>query len=460
VESTKALRNFEVAFHFVTFHFFTYSFCYDVLTFFPFATMPTIQTLKARQILDSRGTPTVEVDCLLSDGSFGRAAVPSGASTGSHEALELRDGDKKLYGGKSVLKAVANVERILAALQGAEVADHRKIDGKMITLDGTTNKTKLGANAILGVSMAVCRARAVSEKKSLWQSLADQFGVKLGKQVKLPVPMMNVMNGGKHADSGLSLQECMIVPAGFDRFSDALRAGAEIFMVLKKLLHDAGYSIAVGDEGGFAPHVKDSNEAFSFLVKAIEEAGYGAQVKLAIDAAASEFCDKGVYTVDGKKFTASELTAFYAGLCSRYPLVSVEDSHSEDDWEGFQEMQKVLGEKIQLVGDDLLVTNVSRIKQAIEKNAVNAVLIKLNQIGTVSETVDAIQMTQKAGWNAVVSHRSGETEDAFIAHLAVGLQTGQIKTGSLSRTDRVCKYNELLRIEEELGARAQYVSPF
>ncbi|MDD4628351.1 MAG: phosphopyruvate hydratase [Candidatus Peribacteraceae bacterium] len=421
--------------------------------------MPTIQTLKARQILDSRGTPTVEVDCLLSDGSFGRAAVPSGASTGSHEALELRDGDKKLYGGKSVLKAVANVEHILEALQGAEVADHRKIDGNMITLDGTTNKTKLGANAILGVSMAVCRARAASEKRSLWQSLADQFGVKLGKQVKLPVPMMNVMNGGKHADSGLSLQECMIVPAGFDRFSDALRAGAEIFMVLKKLLHDAGYSTAVGDEGGFAPHVKDSNEAFSFLARAIEEAGYGAHVKLGIDCAASEFYKDGIYAVDGKKLTSAALVKFYEELVSRYPIVSIEDSHSEDDWDGFVALRKAQPE-LQLVGDDLFVTNVSRIKTGIGKQAANAVLIKLNQIGTVSETVDAIQMTQKAGWNAVVSHRSGETEDAFIAHLAVGLQTGQIKTGSLSRTDRVCKYNELLRIEEELGARAQYVSPF
>ncbi|MDD4318910.1 MAG: phosphopyruvate hydratase, partial [Candidatus Peribacteraceae bacterium] len=411
--------------------------------------MPTINALHARQILDSRGTPTVEVDCTLSDGSFGRAAVPSGASTGSHEALELRDGDKKLYGGKSTLKAVANVQDVLAgALKGMDTADQRAIDAKLLALDGTPNKSKLGANAILGVSMAVCRARAASEKKPLWQSLADQYSLTPGPspmgrgEVRLPVPMMNVINGGKHADSGLSFQECMIIPTGFSRFSDALRAGAEIFMQLKKLLHDAGHSTAVGDEGGFAPRVKDSREAFDFLAKAIEEAGYGAQVKLGIDCAASEFMKDGKYTVDGKVLTSSELVTFYEGLTDRYPIVSIEDSHGEDDWEGFAALHKAQP-KLQLVGDDLLVTNVARIQTAIEKKAVNAVLIKLNQIGSVSETVDAIQLTQKQGWNAVVSHRSGETEDTFIAHLAVALQTGQIKTGSLSRTDRVCKYNEL-----------------
>jgi len=276
----------------------------------------------------------------------------------------------------------------------------------------------------------------------------------------LHVPMMNVMNGGKHADSGLSLQECMIVPCGFSRFSDALRAGVEVFMVLKNLLHAAGHITAVGDEGGFAPRVKDSAEAFSFLTKAIEEAGYAGKVKLAIDAAASEFCAKGVYTVDGKQFSSTELTAFYAALCDRYPIVSIEDSHSEDDWDGFKEMQTTLGKQIQLVGDDLLVTNVERLERAIKEKAANAILIKLNQIGTVSETVDAIELAQKNGWRAVVSHRSGETEDTFIADLAVALSTGQIKTGSASRTDRVCKYNQLLRIEEELGAKAKYVSPF
>ncbi len=421
--------------------------------------MPTIQKLHARQILDSRGTPTVEVDCTLSDGSFGRAAVPSGASTGSHEALELRDGDQKLYGGKSVLKAVAHVNGPIAkAVAGKDSADQRAIDATLIDLDGTESKSKLGANAILGISMAVARARAVSEKLPLYRSLAKQFSVK--ETGLLPVPMMNVMNGGKHADSGLSLQECMIVPCGFSRFADALRAGVEVFMTLKKLLKDAGHITAVGDEGGFAPRVKDSAEAFSFLTRAIEEAGYAGKVKLAIDAAASEFCSKGVYTVDGKKFSSPELTQFYATLCDRYPIVSIEDSHSEDDWDGFKEMQMSLGQKIQLVGDDLLVTNVERLKKAIEEKAANAILIKLNQIGTVTETVDAIQLAQKSGWRVVVSHRSGETEDTFIADLAVAIGTGQIKTGSASRTDRVCKYNQLLRIEEELGSKAKYVSPF
>jgi enolase len=422
--------------------------------------MPTIQSLNARQILDSRGTPTVEVDCTLSDGSFGRAAVPSGASTGSHEALELRDGDKAQYGGKSVLKAVKNVNGTIAkALAGRDAADQRALDEAMIELDGTPNKTKLGANAILGVSMAVCRARAASEKKPLWQSLAEQYGVKLGSKVKLPVPMMNVINGGKHADSGLSFQECMIIPTGFSSFAEALRAGAESFMQLKKMLHEAGHITAVGDEGGFAPRVKDSNEAFTFMAHAVEAAGYGAQVKLGIDAAASEFCTDGVYSVDDKKLSSEGLVGYYEQLTDRWPIVSIEDSHAEDDWDGFALLHRKQP-KLQLVGDDLLVTNVTRIEEAIDKKAVNAVLIKLNQIGTVTETVDAIQLAQKEGWNAVVSHRSGETEDTFIAHLAVGLQTGQIKTGSLSRTDRVCKYNELLRIEEELGKRAAYVSPF
>lgn len=429
--------------------------------------MLTIQSLHARQILDSRGTPTVEVDCLLSDGSFGRAAVPSGASTGSHEALELRDGDTKLYGGKSVQKAVANVAAIQAALKGAEASDQRAIDQKMIALDATPNKSKLGANAILGVSMAVARARAASEKLPLYRSLAQQYGTSTpgpssrgGGEFLLPVPMMNVINGGKHADSGLSFQECMIVPCGFSSFSDAIRAGVEVFMTLKKLLTKAGHITAVGDEGGFAPRVKDCTEAFSFLAQAIEEAGYGAQVKLAIDCAASEFCDKGIYTVDGKKLSSSGLVAFYEQLCGRYPIVSIEDSHSEDDWDGFSAMQRALGETTQLVGDDLLVTNVSRLQKAIDAKAANAILIKLNQIGSVSETVDAIQLAQKNGWKAIVSHRSGETEDTFIADLAVALGTGQIKTGSASRTDRVCKYNQLLRIEEELGAKARYVSPF
>ena len=421
--------------------------------------MSTIKHLHARQILDSRGNPTVEVDCVLDDGSFGRAAVPSGASTGSHEALELRDGDKKIFGGKSVSKAVANVNGpILKALKGSSVSDHRTLDQKLIDLDGTPNKAKLGANAILGVSMAVSRARAAQEGKPLWQSLADQFDAK--KPGLLPVPMMNVINGGAHADSGLSFQECMIIPTGFPTFSEALRAGTEVFHVLKSILAKAGHVTAVGDEGGFAPHIKSSDEAFSVLEQAIAAVGYTGKVQLGIDAAASEFYKEGKYTIDGQKLSTDELVAFYAKLCAGHPIVSIEDSHSEDDWAGFAAMQNKLGGSIQLVGDDLFVTNTERLKKGISEKAGNAILIKLNQIGTVSETVDAIQMAQKAGWNAVVSHRSGETEDTFIAHLAVGLSTGQIKTGSLSRTDRVCKYNELLRIEEELGKEAKYESLF
>ncbi len=421
--------------------------------------MTTITSLHARQILDSRGSPTLEVECFLSDGSFGRAAVPSGASTGSHEALELRDGDKKMYFGKSVLKAVNNVNDTIAKeLSGKSCGEQRAVDQIMLTLDGTPNKSSLGANAMLGVSMAVARARAASEKLSLWRSLASQAGVTT--ITTLPVPFMNVINGGAHADSGLSFQECMIVPTGFDSFSRALQAGAEIFHTLKSILKGLGHVTAVGDEGGFAPHVKSSDEALTILVQAIDKAGYAGKVQLALDCAASEFYKDGAYAVDGKTMNSTELVDFYGELLKKYPIVSIEDSHSEDDWEGFALMQQKYGMKTQLVGDDLFVTNTKRIEQGIEKRAANAVLIKLNQIGTVSETVDAIKMTQDAGWNAVVSHRSGETEDTFIADLAVGLQTGQIKTGSLSRTDRICKYNQLLRIEEELGSKAVYRSPF
>ncbi len=420
-----------------------------------------IASLVARQILDSRGTPTIEVDAVLDDGSFGRAAVPSGASTGSHEALELRDGDKTKYQGKSVLKAVANVTGpILIQLKGMDVASQRAVDEALVALDGTPNKSKLGANAILGVSMAVCRARAVSQGQPLWESLAEQYDVSLVQNVSLPVPMMNVINGGKHADSGLSFQECMIIPIDFLSFSEALRAGDEVFMTLKELLQEAGHSTAVGDEGGFAPHLKGSKEAFEFLHPAIDKAGYKGRIKIGIDAAASEFYKDGKYHLDGRMFTSNELVEYYQELIHDYHLISIEDSHSEDDWDGFVQMQSTVGNQVQLVGDDLLVTNTKRIEQAIEKKAVNAVLIKVNQIGTVSETVDAIQLAQQNGWNAITSHRSGETEDTFIAHLAVGLRCGQIKTGSLSRTDRVCKYNELLRIEEQAGKRSAYVSPF
>ena len=421
--------------------------------------MPTISKIHARQILDSRGNPTVEVDLELSDGVFGRAAVPSGASTGTHEALELRDGDKSAYLGKGVSKAVSHVNNAIAqALLGADIADQRALDAMLLDLDGTPNKSSLGANALLGVSMAACRARAGTEHKPLWQSLADQFEV--GEPHLLPTPMMNIINGGKHADSGLSFQECMVIPTDFSSFSDALRAGSEIFHHLKKLLKDAGYTVAVGDEGGFAPQVQSGEEAFDFLLKAIDVAGYTGKVQLGIDAAASEFYADGKYKVDGKMLSSEELTEYYTGLCEKYPLVSIEDSHSEDDWNGFASLTSAIGADHQLVGDDLLVTNVERIQKAIDEKTVNSVLIKLNQIGTVSETVDAINLAHSNGWTAVVSHRSGETEDTFIAHLAVGLKTGQIKTGSLSRTDRVCKYNQLLRIEEQLGDKAQYKSPF
>ncbi len=421
--------------------------------------MTTITTLRARQILDSRGNPTLEADCTLSDGSFGRAAVPSGASTGTHEALELRDGDKAKYLGKSVEKAVANVNGPIAkALAGKPVESQKDVDQIMLDLDGTPNKSKLGANAILGVSMAVAKARAASEKQSLWQSLAKQYGVK--DATLLPTPMMNVINGGAHADSGLSFQECMIIPTGFKTFSDALRAGAETFHALKKILKDKGHVTAVGDEGGFAPHVKDSDEALGVLMEAIKKAGYEGKIQLALDCAANEYYKDGKYTVDGKTFTSAELVEFYGKLIAKYPIVSIEDGFAEDDWEGFGMMNQKFGSKLQLVGDDLFVTNTQRVKQGIEKKVANSVLIKLNQIGSVSETVATIQMCQAAGWTAVTSHRSGETEDAFIADLAVGLRTGQIKTGSLSRTDRVAKYNQLLRIEEELGSKAKYQSPF
>lgn len=421
--------------------------------------MPSIVSLHARQILDSRGNPTVEVDCTLDDGSFGRAAVPSGASTGSHEALELRDGDKSVYLGKAVTKAVSNVNNAIAeAIVGQDVSDQRAIDTIMLTLDGTPNKANLGANAILGASMAVSKARAASEKLPLYASLAKQFGV--ADTTLLPVPLMNVINGGAHADSGLSFQECMLVPTDFDNFSDALRAGAEVFHALKSILKAKGHVTAVGDEGGFAPHLTNSDDAFATLTEAIEKAGYTGRIKFAIDAAASEFYKDGMYHIDGKTLSSQELVAYYEALCAKYPIVSIEDSHAEDDWEGFQTMVQKMQGKVQIVGDDLLVTNVQRIEKAIASKAASSVLIKLNQIGSVSETVDAIQMAQKAGWTAISSHRSGETEDTFIADLAVGLGTGQIKTGSLSRTDRICKYNQLLRIEEELGSKARYVSPF
>lgn len=418
-----------------------------------------IRHLHARQILDSRGNPTIEVDCVLDDGARGRAAVPSGASTGSHEALELRDGDVLVYGGKSVGNAVGHVNGVMMKeLAGKAASDQRTVDRHLLDLDGTPNKAKLGANAILGVSMAVCRARAASEGRSLWRSLADQFGVACPHQ--LPVPLMNVLNGGKHADSGLSFQECMIVPTGFDRFADALRAGVETYHALHRILRKAGQVTAVGDEGGFAPRVPDASHAFDLLLQAIAEAGYRDRIKLAIDPAASEFHKDGRYAVDGMTVDAHRLSDYYIDLTKRFPLVSIEDGHGEDDWDGFVELNERTGSAVQIVGDDLYVTNVARIKKGLDMHATDAVLIKLNQIGTVSETADAVRLAQESGLRAIISHRSGETEDTFIAHLAVALQTGQIKTGAPCRGERTCKYNELLRIEEELGKDAVYMSPF
>jgi enolase len=423
--------------------------------------MPKIASLHARQILDSRGNPTIEVDCELDDGSFGRAAVPSGASTGKHEALELRDDDPQSYAGKSVGKAVQNVNTVIAKeVLKKDTSNHRKMDEALLALDGTKNKSRLGANAILGSSMAIARARAGSEQRPLWQSLASQYGV--SDPAHLPVPLMNVLNGGKHADSGLSFQECMIVPIDFTSFSDALRAGVETYHVLKGILSERRAVTAIGDEGGFAPRLTSCREALTILVEAIERAGYAGRVKLALDAAASEFFDaeEKKYRVDGSTLSSEELVHYYRGFLKDFPVVSIEDSHAEDDWAGFIAMQSECGAKTQLVGDDIFVTNVERMREGIEKSAANAVLIKLNQIGTVSETVDAISLAKEAGWRVVVSHRSGETEDTFIAHLAVALNAGQIKTGAPCRSDRTAKYNQLLRIEEQLGDKAEYRSPF
>ena len=417
--------------------------------------MSIIADVHAREILDSRGNPTVEVEVVLESGAFGRAAVPSGASTGAHEAVELRDGDKNRYLGKGVLTACANVESIIApALIGMDALDQNAIDQTMIRLDGTPNKGNLGANAILGVSMACARAAADYLEIPLYRYLG-------GSNAKtLTVPMMNILNGGKHADNNVDIQEFMIMPVGAQSWSEALRMCAEIFHSLRAVLKSRGYNTAVGDEGGFAPDLKSNEEALECIVMAIEKAGYkpGDEVRIAMDPASTEFFIDGKYNLasEGRKLTSAEMIDFYADLCDRYPIISIEDALAEDDWEGWVELNKRLGDKIQLVGDDLYVTNTERLAKGIELHASNAILIKLNQIGTITETLDAIEMAKRAGFTAVVSHRSGETEDTFIADMVVAVNAGQIKTGAPSRTDRVAKYNQLLRIEEELDETAIY----
>jgi enolase len=431
-------------------------------------TRAIIEKILAREILDSRGNPTVEVDVKLRDGIVGRAAVPSGASTGEHEAVELRDGDKARYLGKGVLKAVENVNtEIQKALKGKDAAHQEEIDRFMIVLDGTPNKSRLGANAILGVSLACARAVSSSRGIPLFQYLGGETAN------LLPVPMMNIINGGVHADNNVDLQEFMIRPFGAETFRDALRMGAEVFHHLKKILHDKKLSTAVGDEGGFAPNLTSNNEALDVIMDAIAKAGYqaGKDVKIALDPASSSFYGKdklggnvnpGKYVLCAEQQrvkTAEEMIEFYAALCEKYPIFSIEDGLAEDDWDGWKKLNERLGKKIQIVGDDLFVTNTKRLERGIEEKSANSILIKVNQIGTLSETIAAVRLAHKNNFTAVMSHRSGETEDTTIADLAVALSTGQIKTGSTSRTDRICKYNRLLRIEESLGSKAVYAGP-
>lgn len=438
---------------------------------------PTITALKAREVLDSRGFPTVEVDLTLSVSNsascVGRAIVPSGASTGEGEALELRDGDPKRYLGKGVLKAVSHVNEIMAPAflgqavqigQATQIQTQAELDQFLLKLDGTSNKSHLGANALLAVSMAFMRASALVRQIPTYQLIAEVFGTQGNT---LPVPLMNILNGGKHADNGLEIQEFMIVPVGFKKFSEALRAGVEVFHHLKKILHDQHLSIGVGDEGGFAPRFSGEyphEQALKAILKAIEKAGYqvGRDIFLALDCAASEFTVESNYRFEGKVITNQDLVALYQKWTEQYPIISIEDGLSEQDWEGWSHLTQVLGKRVQLVGDDLFVTNPLYFKKGIEKKISNAILIKLNQIGTVTETLDAMHLASQAGYNAVTSHRSGETEDTFIAELAVGTDCGQIKTGSASRTDRIAKYNQLLRIEEALGQSARFAgfSPF
>jgi len=410
-----------------------------------------------RQILDSRGNPTVEVEVRLENGAFGRAAVPSGASTGQHEALELRDGEDAFL-GKGVQKAVDHVNHELAeAVLGLDALDQIAVDQRMLDLDGTPNKQNLGANAILGVSLAVAKAAADYCDLPLYRYLG-------GSNARLlPAPMMNIINGGQHADNAVDVQEFMVMPLGFETFSDALRCGVEIFHHLKKVLHSAGLNTAVGDEGGFAPNLESNAQALDYIAQAVEKAGYelGSQVRLALDVAATEFYDakKKVYTVEGRELDSAAMVELLASWADKYPICSIEDGCSEDDWEGWKLLTQRLGDRVQLVGDDLFVTNTQRLRQGIENGIANSILIKVNQIGSLTETIDAIQLAHRNNYTAISSHRSGETEDTTIADLAVALGTGQIKTGSASRTDRICKYNQLLRIEEQLGAGAEYAGP-
>jgi len=418
-----------------------------------------IQKITGREIMDSRGNPTVEVDVLLEDGSIGRAAVPSGASTGVHEAVELRDGDKTRYLGKGVTKAVLNINgEIAEKITGMDAMDQEGIDKALIELDGTPNKGRLGANAILGVSLAAAKAAAASKKMPLFKYIGGESAN------TLPIPMMNILNGGEHADNNVDLQEFMIMPTGASSFKEGLRMGAEVFHNLKKILGSKNYSTSVGDEGGFAPSLQSNEEAVEVILEAIEAAGYkaGKDIKIALDPASSEFFKDGKYVLEAEKDkekTPEAMTDFYAAWVEKYPIVSIEDGMAEDDWDGWKRLTEKISSRIQLVGDDLFVTNTSRLKEGIDKGIANSILIKVNQIGTLTETLAAIKMAKEAGYTAVISHRSGETEDTTIAHLAVATGVGQIKTGSTSRTDRVCKYNELLRIEEILGDKAVYGDP-
>jgi len=417
--------------------------------------MPAIADIIAREVLDSRGNPTIEAEVVLDSGASGRAIVPSGASTGAHEAVELRDGDKARYGGKGVLKAVANAEgEIFDAIGGMDPTEQIKIDEMMLELDGTPNKSRLGANAILAVSLAVAKAAAADLGIPLYRHVGGVFAR------TLPVPMMNIINGGKHADNPIDIQEFMVMPVAAGTMADAVRIGSEVFMALKRALHDAGHSTNVGDEGGFAPNIGSADEALSFIAKACESAGHrvGEDIVFALDCAATEFFHDGRYAMqgEGKTFDSAGMVGYLEALCAKWPVVSIEDGMSEDDWAGWKLLTERLGAKVNLVGDDLFVTNTERLRRGIETGTANAILVKVNQIGTLTETLEAVETAHRAGYRAVMSHRSGETEDATIADLAVATNCGQIKTGSLSRSDRTAKYNQLIRIEAELGAAARY----